>query len=54
MDALGDAADANPEKTVEILGGLRAKFDSLSPEEQQEAIEKLKEIQAKGPGSAFL
>ena len=33
MDALGDAADAHPEKTVEILGGLRAKFDSLSPEE---------------------
>jgi hypothetical protein len=47
MDALRDAAAANPEKAQELIGDLKAKFDSLSPEEQQEAIEKLREIKDK-------
>jgi hypothetical protein len=44
MDALREAAAANPERAEELLGDLKAKFDSLSPEEQEEALEKLAEI----------
>ena len=41
LDALQDAAAANPEKARELLGQFKEQFDSLSPEEQQEAIGKL-------------
>jgi hypothetical protein len=47
LDALRDAAAANPEKAQELVADLKAKFDSLSPEEQQEAIAKLKEVAEK-------
>jgi hypothetical protein len=44
LDALQDAAAANPEKARELLGQFKEQFDSLSPEDQQEAIAKLTEI----------
>ena len=44
LDALKDAAAANPEKAREALTQLKDQFDSLSPEDQQEAIAKLTEI----------
>lgn len=44
MGALRDAASANPEKAQELLGQLKEKYDSLSPEEQKEALAKLQEF----------
>ena len=50
LDALKDAAAANPEKARELLGQFKEQFDSLSPEDQQEAIAKLTEIKEQVAG----
>ncbi len=50
MDALKDAASADPEKAQEVVGQLKEKWDSLSPEQQQEALGKLSELKDKVAG----
>lgn len=50
LDALKDAAAANPEKARDAFMQLKDQFDSLSPEDQQEAIAKLGEIRDKVAG----
>ncbi len=47
LGALQDAAAANPEKAQEVVADLKAKFDELTPEQQQQAMEKLGELRDK-------
>jgi len=47
LSALGDVAQANPEKAGQLLDDLKAKWDSMTPEEQEQAKAKLMELKDK-------
>ncbi len=47
LGALQNAAEANPEQAKQLIQQLKAKWESMSAEDRQAALEKLKELQGK-------
>ena len=50
LGAIQDAAKANPEQAKEFVAQIKAKWETLSPEEREQALQKLGEVKDKVAG----
>jgi len=51
LGALTDVASANPEQTKEFVAKIKERWETLTPEQKEEALQKLGELKAQGQGA---